>query len=128
MKLLLDTHAFLWFVEGSERISRSAVAAIADSENELFLSVASIWEMAIKIGKRKLVLQQDLETYIAAWIKEYSIELLPIEARHAVLTATMKSHHGDPFDRILVAQAIQENLTLVSGDRFMSEYPVKIVW
>ncbi|MBI1321944.1 PIN domain-containing protein [bacterium] len=128
MKLLLDTHAFLWFVEGSDRISRAASAAIADPKNELFLSVASIWEMAIKIGKRKLVLDPDLETYIDTWTREYSIKVMPIEARHTFFTSTMNGEHGDPFDRMLVSQAILENMMLVSGDRIMPEYPVSIVW
>lgn len=128
MKLLLDTHAFLWLVEGSDRLSRPAAAAIREKHNTLFLSVASVWEMAIKIGKRKLSLNQDLESFVSGWTNVYEIELLPIETKHAIFTSTLKGQHGDPFDRMLIAQSIIEKMALVSGDRIMPEYQVSIIW
>lgn len=102
--------------------------AISDPGNELYLSVASIWEMAIKIGKRKLLLNQDLASFVSEWTMDFEMDLLPIEAGHAVFTSTMNGQHGDPFDRMLIAQAIQCGMALVSGDRIMTDYPVTVVW
>lgn len=128
MKLLLDTHAFLWFVEGDSRLSKKAVAAIADSNNLLFLSVASIWEMAIKVHKEKLILSQPLDQFITTWVTFYRIDKLSIESKHAIQTALIPAFHNDPFDRMLVAQTIQEDMVLVSGDQKISAYSVPILW
>jgi PIN domain nuclease of toxin-antitoxin system len=128
MKLLLDTHTFLWLAQDNPQLSRAARAAIADPQNELFLSVASIWELAIKIGNGKLILGEDLSPLLDRWLDQAQIQLLPIEKSHATLVATLPMHHRDPFDRLLIAQAVSEHITLVSGDTQIAAYEVPIIW
>jgi PIN domain nuclease of toxin-antitoxin system len=130
MKLLLDTHTFLWLIVGSPNLSAAAQAALADPANELFLSVASIWELAIKTSspKQQLKLTDPLDVYIAKWTATYQIDLLPIQSSHALYVAGLPNHHRDPFDRMLIAQALVEGMTLVSGDGKFKPYPVTILW
>src|SRR5947209_12727009 len=111
MKLLLDTHTFLWLVEGSPNLSTAAQAALADPANELFLSVASVWELAIKTGNKKLVLRDPLDAFVGKWTVVYQIALLPIDAPYALTVVGLPDHHRDPFDRILIAQALVEGMT-----------------
>jgi PIN domain nuclease of toxin-antitoxin system len=130
MKLLLDTHTFLWLVVGSPTLSAAAQVAIADPANELFLSVASVWELAIKISspKQQLQLTDPLDLYIAKWTATYQLKLLPVQSAHALHVVGLPNHHRDPFDRMLIAQALVEGMTLVSGDGKFASYPVKILW
>ena len=108
MKLLLDTHTFLWLVEGSPSLSSAAQAALADPANELFLSVASVWELAIKTGNKKLALSEPLATFVGKWTVTYQLTLLPIDTPHPLAVVGLPDHHRDPFDRILIAQALVE--------------------
>ena len=130
MKLLLDTHTFLWLVVGSPNLSTTAQVALANPANELFLSVASVWELAIKTSspKQRLKLTVPLDIYIAKWKEIYQLDLLPILPPHALHVAGLPNHHRDPFDRILIAQALVEGMTLVSGDGKFAQYPVIILW
>ena len=130
MKLLLDTHTFLWLVVGSRNLSAVARVGLADPTNELFLSVASIWELAIKTSspKPQLTLTDPLDAYIAKWTAVYQLNLLPIQSAHALYVVGLPDHHRDPFDRILIAQALVEGMKLVSGDSKFTSYPVTIVW
>lgn len=128
MKLLLDTHTFLWLVEGSPNLSPAAQTALADSANELFLSVASVWELAIKIGNKKLALADPLGGFVGKWTATYQITRLPIDTPHAVAVTGLPDHHRDPFDRILIAQALVEGMTLASADAKLASYPVPILW
>jgi PIN domain nuclease of toxin-antitoxin system len=130
MKLLLDTHTFLWLVVGSPNLSAVARVALADPTNELFLSVASVWELAIKTSspKPQLKLTDPLNVYIGKWTAIYQLELLPIQSPHALHVVGLPNHHRDPFDRILIAQALVEGMTLVSGDGTFAAYPVTILW
>ncbi len=130
MKLLLDTHTFLWLVVGSQNLSTTARTGIADPTNELFLSVASIWELAIKTSspKPQLTLTDPLDAYITKWTAIYQLNLLPIQSPHALYVVGLPNHHRDPFDRILIAQALVEGMTLVSGDSKLTSYPVAILW
>lgn len=130
MRLLLDTHALLWLVEGSPNLSAPAQLALADPANELFLSVASVWELAIKTTspKQRLILSDPLDTYIAKWTAAYQLTQLPIQTAHALGVAALPDHHRDPFDRILIAQALAEGMTVVSGDNKFPAYPVSILW
>ena len=130
MKLLLDTHTFLWLVEGNPNLTAAARAGLADPANELFLSIASIWELAIKISspKPQLTLTDPLDAYIAKWPAIYQLNLLPIQLPHALYVVGLPNHHRDPFDRILIAQALVEGMTLVSGDSKFTSYPVTILW
>jgi PIN domain nuclease of toxin-antitoxin system len=128
MKLLLDTHAFLWFIGGDDRLSPSARALIEDTNNVVYLSVASLWEMAIKISLGRLQLAQPFETFIPHQLSLNRIGLLGVTISHAAKVATLPFHHRDPFDRLLVAQAQIEQMLLVSGDAAFDAYSVTRLW
>lgn len=128
MKLLLDTHAFLWLAHGNPSLSAVAKAAIADPNNDLYLSVASVWELAIKVSYGKLVLSDPLGVLIDRWLILEQIQLLEIRKPHALIVTTLPLHHRDPFDRILIAQAISEQFTLVSADSQFGAYPIPLLW
>jgi PIN domain nuclease of toxin-antitoxin system len=128
MKLLLDTHTLLWLVEGNPNLSTAAQAALADLANELFLSVASVWELAIKTGNGKLTLSDPLGVYLSKWTPTYQVDLLPIQATHALAVVGLPDHHKDLFDRMLIAQTVVEGMTLVSADSKFTPYGVPILW
>ena len=130
MKLLLDTHTLLWLVEGSPNLSAAAQAALTDPANELFLSVASVWELAIKTTspKQQLILNDPLDVYIAKWGAAYQLNPLPIQTAHALRVVALPNHHRDPFDRMLIAQAFVEGMSLVSGDGKFAQYAVPVLW
>jgi PIN domain nuclease of toxin-antitoxin system len=128
MKLLLDTHTFLWLVEGSPSLSAAAQAALANPGNDLYLSVASIWELAIKTGNKKLTLSDPLDVFVRKWTATYQLDVLPIKSAHALAVVGLPDHHKDPFDRILIAQATFEGMSLVSGDSKFALYGVTILW
>lgn len=127
MRLLLDTHAFLWFVTGDGRLSPRARRALADEDNELLLSAASVWEMAIKARLGRLTLPGTVEEYVAEKVAG-GLAILPIELTHAAAVESLPFHHRDPFDRLIVAQALAENLPIVSADPAFRHYGVKVVW
>ena len=127
MNLLLDTHAFLWFVAGDERLSARARRAMEAEDAELFLSAVSIWEMAIKSSLGRLTLPAPLDEYIAEKL-EHGFRVLPIDWMHAAAVEKMPFHHRDPFDRLLVAQAAAEGMPLVSADPEFRAYKVKVIW
>ncbi len=120
MRLLLDTHTFLWWVSDWERISESARAAIADPGNEVFVSAVSGWEIGIKKAEGRLVAPDNL----AAVVEEKRFEHLPLTFAHAERAAALPPHHTDPFDRVLIAQAQAEGLVLVTRDSRMADYEV----
>jgi len=127
-RLLLDTHTFLWWAADASELSDTARKAISDSGNECFLSIASCWEMAIKSSLGKLRLTKPVERFVNDLITENGFRLLAIELRHATKVEALPFHHRDPFDRILLAQAITEKLTIVSADSMFSSYGVKLLW
>ena len=114
MKLLLDTHTFLWLIEGSPNLSAAAQAALADSANELLLSVASVWELAIKTGNNKLALSGPLDAFVATWTATYQIALLPIVTPHALAVAGLPHFHRDPFDLTLGIERESDERRLVA--------------
>ena len=125
---LLDTHALLWFLSGDERISAKARTVISDSKNRCFISMASLWEMAIKIKIGKLDLAFGLET-LASYLNRNNIEILPIAFEHILETMRLEDHHRDPFDRIIIAQARFEKLTILSKDENFPQYQqVQVLW
>jgi PIN domain nuclease of toxin-antitoxin system len=128
MRLLLDTHVFLWFIMGSPNLSRAARALIEDGANERFLSVASLWEMAIKLSIGKLTLSAPFAALIPQQLGVNGIELLHIKIDHAAVLSSLSFHHRDPFDRLLVAQAMVESMPVVSIDAAFDSYPVKRLW
>lgn len=127
-RYLLDTHAFLWWVNDSSELTAAARLAIADARNECFLSLASCWEMAIKSNLGKLRLAKPLERFVAEHLAANGFTLLNIELRHTALVEKLPSHHRDPFDRLLIAQAMTEQLTIVSADGCFADYGVKLLW
>ncbi len=128
MNLLLDTHAFLWFIAGDIRLSQTARTLIENPENQVFFSQVSLWEIAIKISLGKLTLLQPFEKLIAEQLRENQIQLLDIRLQHAAGVISLPFHHRDPFDRMLIAQAQAEHLTLVSEDSAITQYDVLRAW
>ena len=128
MKLLLDTHAFLWFVGGNTRLSTPARSSIEDPANQSFISVASLWEMAVKISLGKLHIEQPYETFIPRQMARNGFHPLPIDVGHAAALISLPFHHRDPFDRLLVAQAKVEHLAVVSRDSMLDAYGITRLW
>ncbi len=128
MKLLLDTHSFLWFISGDPRLSLTARTLIEDTRNEAFLSVASLWEIAIKISLGRLQLTQPLEVLIPQQLSLNQIGLLGITISHVAQVAALPFHHRDPFDRLLVAQALVDRMALVSQDPALDAYGLTRFW
>ena len=122
-KLLLDTHVFLWWKMNDSRLKNNVRSEIA-SADLVFVSAASAWEAAIKVALKKLKIPESF----AAGVEASGFEKLPIHFSHAEAAAALPGHHGDPFDRMLIAQAQIENLTLVSHDRQLKKYDVSILW
>lgn len=128
MKLLLDTHSFLWFIEDNPNLSTTALAPIKDATNEIFFSIASVWEIAIKISVGKIRLKEPLEAFIQDQLNLNRITLLGIKISHAATVAALPLHHRDPFDRLLVAQAIVEQVPIISKDAALDAYGITRVW
>ena len=127
-RYLLDTHAFLWWVNDSPELTATARLAIADARNECFLSLASCWEMAIKSSLGKLRLAKPVARFVSEHMAANGFTLLNIELSHTAKVEKLTFHHRDPFDRLLIAQALTEKLTIVSADSFFADYGVKLLW
>jgi PIN domain nuclease of toxin-antitoxin system len=122
VKLLLDTQCWLWWFAQPDRLSEETIANIADETNELWLSVASIWEMGIKVAIGKLPLPEPVDSYISSRMGQLDVRSLEITSIHALRAAALPLHHRDPFDRMLIAQAQLEDMTLVSTDAMFRQY------
>ena len=129
MRFLLDTHAFIWFTNGDKQLSEKAREVIEPIErSEVFFSVASLWEIAIKVNVGKLFLNKEYSTIISE-LQINNFELLPIKFEHTLIVSSLPLHHRDPFDRILIAQAQEENLTIITKDKNFSLYKnIKLLW
>jgi len=128
VKLLLDTHSFLYFVDRPDALPPAARAALEDASNELFLSLVSPWEMQIKSALGKLQLGKPVVELVQAELDRAALQLLPITLHHIDVLSRLPKHHGDPFDRLLVAQAIHEGITLVSSDGAIAKYAAPVLW
>lgn len=128
MRLLLDTHAFLWWIADARELSLRARTAIASPDNVCFLSAASCWEIAIKVSIGKLTLDGTVDRFIPEQMAINGFQELPVEVRHATRVSRMPFHHRDPFDRLLASQAIEEKLALVSADPIFRKYGLKRIW
>jgi PIN domain nuclease of toxin-antitoxin system len=128
MKLLLDSHAFLWLDSDPARLSSQGRTWCSDPSNTLLLSVASIWELQIKVQSGKLILARPLVQIIDDQQKKNSVQVIAIHSSHVFLLDSFPLHHKDPFDRILVAQAKAESADLLSNDALLKAYPVNVVW
>lgn len=127
MKALLDTHTFLWAISDDARLSHRA-KQIFTGPNDLWLSVASIWEILIKVRGGKLSLPKPSGSYLVKELGENRIEVLPIKLDHVLRIESLTAHHRDPFDRILIAQSIEEKLPLITADPLFERYPVDLIW
>ena len=125
MRLLLDTHALLWYLTTPEKLPAAAHRAIQAAENDVYASLASAWEISIKVALRKL--EFDAQG-LAHALTAVGVEPLGIDLQHTARVAELPQHHGDPFDRMLVAQALCESMTLVSRDRELAKYGVRLLW
>jgi PIN domain nuclease of toxin-antitoxin system len=128
VKLLLDTHAFLWWVGASRELSRKARAAIGSGRNTCFVSVASAWEIAIKVSLGSLRVEGALERFLPEQIAANGFLPLALDLKHAARVATLPFHHRDPFDRLLIAQALEEELAIVTADPAFARYGVRRIW
>jgi PIN domain nuclease of toxin-antitoxin system len=128
MRLLLDTHTFLWWVSNDPTLSSAARTAISNERNECFLSIASCWEMAIKTSIGKLRLTTTVERFIPEELANNDIKLLSVDFKHVAKVENLPFFHRDPFDRLLVAQALVEKMTFITADDIISDYGVKRIW
>ena len=128
MRVLLDTHTFLWWIANNKQLSNTSRNIIGDGQNELFLSVASGWEMAIKARLGKLELPENLEQFIAEQLQQNAIAGLPIQMSHALHVYTLPPLHRDPFDRLLIAQSQLENMPILTIDPQIGRYDVEVIW
>ena len=126
--LLIDSHAFLWFIWDDPNLSPTARTLIEDPANRKLLSVVTCWEIAIKVGLKKLNLGEPAATFLPRELAANLFELLGIELAHATFVETLPPHHRDPFDRLLVAQAIIEKLPLISADAVFEQYGITGLW
>jgi PIN domain nuclease of toxin-antitoxin system len=128
VKLLLDTHSFLWFIAGHANLSSTARALIEDAANQPFLSMANLWEMAIKLSLGKLSLGQPFGTFMPEQMKLNGIALLEIGIEHVAAVTKLPFQHRDPFDRLLIAQAMVEQMPTVGADSTFDAYPIRRLW
>ena len=128
MRYLLDTHAFLWWVADDTRLSEAVRKVIKDSENEIMVSSASVWEMSIKTGVGRLRIPGDMTQFMSEQLATQGFSTLPINLHHALHVAKLPLLHRDPFDRMLIAQTIVENLVLITADSAMTQYEIPLLW
>jgi PIN domain nuclease of toxin-antitoxin system len=128
MKLLLDTHVFLWWVADDERLPASTRRLIGTGSNEAFVSSVSAWEIVLNASRGRIELPDPPERFVPRQLRENAFEPLPLTMSHALATSRLPEIHGDPFDRLLVAQAVVEDFALVTADEQIAKYPVKIRW
>ena len=128
MKVLLDTHAFLWSITGDDRLSKTAEEIFLDPDNNLFFSAASFWEICIKMSLGKLSLKRGWFKTIQEEMRINAVQWLPVEMQHCVELTKLPFHHRDPFDRMLIAQALAEDLQLLSRDGHLSAYEIERIW
>lgn len=131
MKYLIDTHTFLWFIEGSNQLNERTKSLISDGNNEIFISIISLWEISIKTSLNKLTINGDFESIIFD-VEKNDFDILPITFAHTVLQNKLSHIHKDPFDRMIISQAIVENMNLLSKDEVFDEYLkdtiIKRIW
>ena len=128
MRLLLDTHAFLWFVQGNDSLSNVAKSLIEDSDNRKFISIASLWEMTIKVSMGKLEIEMPMTELVNEQVFGNAFEILSISPEHLDSLSRLPFHHKDPFDRLIIAQGLAEDMSILSVDKAFRDYPVQLFW
>ena len=127
MNYFLDTHALIWFLNGDDKLSKKSKQLIESQTNLKFISIATIWEIAIKISLGKFKFEKGFGDFINL-INENGFEIIPISIEHALKVSTLEFIHRDPFDRLIIAQSITENLTIITKDEYIKKYNVKTIW
>lgn len=128
MRLLLDTHVFLWWVLDDARLSQAARGVIGDRDSEVLISAASALEIAMKAQRGRLRLPQPPGRFVPRQVHANGFQPLPVRLEHALRVSTLPDHHRDPFDRLLIAQALEDRLVLVTADKQFERYPVRVIW
>ena len=128
MSYLLDTHSFLWFINDDASLGSLAKNIIQEPNNRLYLSAASIWEIAIKVSLGKLDIPSPFQDFIEEQLIKNDIDLLPIKIAHTAIVARLPFHHRDPFDRLIIAQSLAESLAIIGTDAVFDQYGVKRLW
>ena len=128
MRVLVDTHTFIWDLLGDHRSSRKAKHMLSSDTDELVFSLVSLWEIAIKIKTGKLNTIGSSVAYLRDEMNAYGMELLPIRYEHILQLESLPHHHSDPFDRLLIAQAATESLPILTADETFKQYDVKVIW
>ena len=128
MNLLLDSHAFVWWRDEPHKLSPTAFAEISNSNNNVFLSVVTVWELQIKIALNKFTIKGTLENAVKDEQQNNGFQVLPVLLSHALYLENLPFHHKDPFDRLLISQAIVENMTLVTADPEFAKYQANLLW
>ena len=128
MTLLLDSHAFVWWRDKPHKLSPTALTEISNPANKVFLSVVTVWELQIKIALNKFTIKGALDNAVNDEQQNNGFKILPVQLSHALYLQNLPPHHKDPFDRLLIAQASVENMTLVSSDTKFSAYSVNLLW
>ena len=127
MNLLLDTHTFIWWDSNASHLSQKAQALIGDPSNSIYLSLVSIWEIQIKRNLGKLQIRKPIQDILTEQ-RANGVNTLQIEIKHLIELDNLPNHHKDPFDRLLIAQAASEGLTLLTKDKFFQDYQVSVIW
>lgn len=127
MEILLDTHAFIWYINAKPELSKKAFSFIDDVSNNAFISIASIWEMSIKIKLGKLKLISDFND-IKSELKKFDIKILNLDIEDILMNFILEFHHRDPFDRIIIAQSLNNNIPKIGKDEIFDKYGVKRIW
>ncbi len=128
MRHLVDTQAMYWYAAGDPQLSTTAQTVIQDASNEILISPASYWEIAIKVSLGKWVLHRPYEEFMDACLNQYGFRILPIEPQHTAPLTTLPFHHKDPFDRLIVAQALVEGIPVISSDAQLDAYGITRLW
>lgn len=128
MKLLLDSHSFIWWRDEPTKLSSTAYDESSNPNNDIFLSVITVWELQIKIALNKFTFKGGLENAVEDERQKNGFQILPVKLSHALYLENLPLHHKDPFDRLLISQAIIENMTLVTADPEFSKYQVNLLW
>ena len=128
MRVLIDSHALIWYVDQDKLLSIASHAAISDPANDLLLSAGSIWEIGIKIGLGKLLLTQPFKVWMNQAISDLHVTVLPLTVEYVDVQSNLPKHHGDPFDRLIAAQAIVEQVSIISADRNLDAYGITRIW
>ncbi|MGC1307733.1 MAG: type II toxin-antitoxin system VapC family toxin [Phormidesmis sp.] len=128
MRLLLDTHTFLWFIQGNESLSESAIISIENPANQKLISTASLWEIAIKVSIGKLEIKMSMSELVERQVLGNTLDILSIAPEHLNVLTKLPFHHKDPFDRLIIAQSMAEDIPILSKDKAFRNYPAQLLW